>query len=119
MVGSLFEGGLLICTDVAARGIDIPHVKNVVNYQMPVNAETYVHRCGRTARIGREGFSFSLLSPEDDKNFRVIKMKVLKKEKLDDDDVTKGIDQMEIDQGLLSKYTGLINSAKKIERSLF
>jgi len=36
---------------------------------MPVNAETYVHRCGRTARIGKSGKSFSLLSPDDEKNF--------------------------------------------------
>jgi len=49
----VFRAALLICTDVAARGIDIPNVRTVINYQMPVNAETYVHRCGRTARIGK------------------------------------------------------------------
>lgn len=39
---------------------------------MPVNAETYVHWCGRTARIGKSGTSYSLLSPDDEKNFRTI-----------------------------------------------
>lgn len=68
----MFRSALLICTDVAARGIDIPNVKTVINYQMPVNAETYVHWCGRTARIGKSGTSYSLLSPDDEKNFRTI-----------------------------------------------
>jgi len=50
---------------VAARGLDIPNVNNVVHYQCPFNAEIYVHRCGRTARIGKSGNSLALLSPEE------------------------------------------------------
>jgi superfamily II DNA/RNA helicase len=46
---------ILVCTDVAARGLDVPDVENVVHYQIPFNADTFVHRCGRTARIGKEG----------------------------------------------------------------
>jgi superfamily II DNA/RNA helicase len=49
------DSAILVCTDVAARGLDIPFVSNVVHYQCPFNAEIYIHRCGRTARIGRKG----------------------------------------------------------------
>lgn len=55
---------------------------------MPVNAETYVHRCGWTARIGKSGLSFSLLSPDDEKNFRTIYRVLNKSKKLDNDDGT-------------------------------
>lgn len=61
-----------MCTDVAARGLDIPYVSNVLHYQCPFNAEVYVHRCGRTARIGRSGTSVALLTPDDNKSFRGI-----------------------------------------------
>ena len=63
---------ILVCTDVAARGLDIPYVSNVLHYQCPWNAEIYVHRCGRTARIGRDGECLALLSPDDNKAFKGI-----------------------------------------------
>jgi len=44
----------------------------VVHYQCPFNAEIYVHRCGRTARIGRDGDSLNLLTPDDNKQFKTI-----------------------------------------------
>jgi ATP-dependent RNA helicase DDX24/MAK5 len=66
------NSAVLVCTDVAARGLDIPFVQNVVHYQCPYNAEIYIHRSGRTARIGREGESLALLGPEDEKNFKII-----------------------------------------------
>jgi len=72
------ETAILVCTDVAARGLDIPFVSNVVHYQCPFNAEVYIHRCGRTARIGRAGDSIAVLNPEDNKQFRVL-CQVLKK----------------------------------------
>jgi len=87
----------LICTDVAARGIDIPNVKTVINYQMPVNAETYVHWCGRTARIGWSGTSYSLLSPDDEKNFRTI-YKVLNKGKALEEEEGKFIGDIEYNE---------------------
>ena len=59
----------MVCTDVAARGQSIPNVQNVVHYQCPVNAEIYVHRGGRTARIGRSGTSH-LLAAEDEASFK-------------------------------------------------
>ena len=56
---------VLVATDVAARGIDIPGVAMVVNYDLPNVAESYVHRIGRTARAGREGEAISFCSPDE------------------------------------------------------
>lgn len=55
----------LIATDVAARGLDISHIKTVVNYDPARNADTHVHRIGRTARAGNKGDAISLLTPQD------------------------------------------------------
>ncbi len=60
----------LVASDVAARGLDIPAVSHVFNYDAPVSPEDYVHRIGRTGRAGREGVAVTLVTPDD---FRVIK----------------------------------------------
>jgi superfamily II DNA/RNA helicase len=57
----------LIASDVAARGLDIPNVSHVINYDLPGHAEDYVHRIGRTGRAGRKGVAISLAVPSDDK----------------------------------------------------
>ncbi|MDR2595336.1 MAG: DEAD/DEAH box helicase [Fibromonadaceae bacterium] len=57
---------LLICTDVAARGIDVTHVTHVIVYDHPSDHEVYVHRSGRTARAGRSGLSISLITPVEE-----------------------------------------------------
>ncbi|GFR47037.1 hypothetical protein Agub_g8722 [Astrephomene gubernaculifera] len=56
---------VLVATDVAARGLDIPHVTAVVNYEMPDEIEMYVHRIGRTGRAGASGDSLALITPRD------------------------------------------------------
>jgi len=56
----------LIATDVAARGIDIKGLSHVINYELPYNAEDYVHRIGRTARAGNSGIAVSLISPGEE-----------------------------------------------------
>jgi superfamily II DNA/RNA helicase len=63
------EGKLrfLIASDVAARGLDIPSVSHVFNYDLPSHAEDYIHRIGRTGRAGRSGVAISLGVPSDDK----------------------------------------------------
>jgi ATP-dependent RNA helicase RhlE len=62
-----FRGGkcqILVATDVAARGLDIPDISHVVNYDLPNNSEDYVHRIGRTGRAGRKGIAVSFVSKE-------------------------------------------------------
>jgi ATP-dependent RNA helicase DeaD len=56
---------LLVATDVAARGLDIEHLSHVINYDVPSAAEAYVHRIGRTGRIGREGVAITLAEPRE------------------------------------------------------
>ena len=63
---------LLVASDVAARGLDIPAVSHVFNYDVPHHAEDYVHRIGRTGRAGRTGHAYTLVSPEDEKSLRAI-----------------------------------------------
>jgi ATP-dependent RNA helicase RhlE len=57
---------VLVATDVAARGIDVDDISFVVNYEVPATAEDYIHRVGRTARAGRDGAAFTLVSPEEE-----------------------------------------------------
>ena len=61
------EVALLVCSDVAARGLDIPGVSHVFNFDTPTHAEDYVHRIGRTGRAGLSGQSITLATPEDGK----------------------------------------------------
>ena len=58
---------LLVASDVAARGLDVLGISHVFNYDVPFNAEDYVHRIGRTGRAGRAGRAFTLATPEDGK----------------------------------------------------
>lgn len=55
--------GLLIATDVAARGLDIPNVEHVIHYQVPRTSENYIHRSGRTARANAEGIAVLIMAP--------------------------------------------------------
>ncbi|HEV7268608.1 MAG TPA: DEAD/DEAH box helicase [Falsiroseomonas sp.] len=63
---------LLVCSDVAARGLDIGGLSHVFNFDVPFHAEDYVHRIGRTGRAGREGRAYSLAAPEDAKSVAAI-----------------------------------------------
>lgn len=57
---------VLVATDVAARGLDIDDISHVFNYDLPLDAETYVHRVGRTGRAGRSGVALSLVTPNEE-----------------------------------------------------
>jgi len=69
MLQSFKDGNLqlLVASDVAARGLDIPDVSHVINFDVPIHAEDYVHRIGRTGRAGKEGKSFTLVTKRDGK----------------------------------------------------
>ena len=58
---------LIVCSDVAARGLDIPDVSHVFNFDLPTHAEDYVHRIGRTGRAGRKGSALSIVAPGDER----------------------------------------------------
>jgi superfamily II DNA/RNA helicase len=66
------EARLMVCSDVAARGIDIKGLSHVFNFDTPFHAEDYVHRIGRTGRAGREGRAFTFAMPEDGKSVQAI-----------------------------------------------
>lgn len=72
----LFRKGeirILVATDIAARGLDVPHVKGVFNWELPENADDYVHRIGRTGRAGAEGFACSFIRKNvDERKWREI-----------------------------------------------
>ncbi|XP_010190515.1 PREDICTED: ATP-dependent RNA helicase DDX24 [Mesitornis unicolor] len=76
------ESCVLLTTDVAARGLDIPNVQHVIHYQVPRTSELYVHRSGRTARAANEGLSLLLIGPDDLINFRKIYKTLEKNEEL-------------------------------------
>lgn len=77
------EKFILVCTDVAARGLDIKNVSHVYNYDSPKTSDEYIHRVGRTARAGKEGKAITILSERDYENFnRVLNDGVLKIEKV-------------------------------------
>ena len=56
---------VLVATDLMARGIDVQQVSIVINYELPVNRENYIHRIGRSGRFGRKGVAINLVAPYD------------------------------------------------------
>ena len=70
---------LLVASDVAARGLDIPDVSHVFNFDVPIHAEDYVHRIGRTGRAGRSGKSFTIVTKSDTKYLDAIEKLIAKK----------------------------------------
>jgi superfamily II DNA/RNA helicase len=73
------EARLVVCSDVAARGLDIKGLSHVFNFDVPSNAEDYVHRIGRTGRAGKTGRAFTLTTPDDAK-FLAAVTKLIKKD---------------------------------------
>jgi superfamily II DNA/RNA helicase len=68
----------LIASDVAARGLDIPEVSHIFNYDVPIHAEDYVHRIGRTGRAGRQGHAFTLATNAEAKHVKAIEQLIRK-----------------------------------------
>ncbi|NFS06398.1 DEAD/DEAH box helicase [Clostridium botulinum] len=69
----------LIATDVAARGLDITGVTHVFNYDIPENAESYIHRIGRTGRAGEKGYTFLFVAPKDEQTLGMIEREIKSK----------------------------------------
>lgn len=102
----------LVATDVAARGIDVENISHVINYDIPQDAESYVHRIGRTGRADKEGTAYSLVTPREVSSIRqierIIKSKITKKELPTLEDI------------LEKKYDNLLNDiTSKIEENKY
>ncbi|KAM7020104.1 ATP-dependent RNA helicase DDX24 [Passerculus sandwichensis] len=104
------ESCVLLTTDVAARGLDIPNVQHVIHYQVPRTSELYVHRSGRTARAAHEGLSLLLIGPEDLINFRKIYKTLDKSEELP---------FFPVDAKCMTSIKERMNLARQIEKAEF
>jgi ATP-dependent RNA helicase DeaD len=67
---------ILVATDVVGRGIDVSSVSHIVNYDIPEFCDDYVHRVGRTGRMGREGIAFTFVSPEEGPQLTRIEIRI-------------------------------------------
>lgn len=70
---------LVVATDIAARGLDVENLSHVINYDLPDNSETYIHRIGRTGRAGKTGTAISLVEPIDRRMIRQIERRISQK----------------------------------------
>ena len=110
---------LLVASDVAARGLDIPAVSHVFNYDVPHHADDYVHRIGRTGRAGRLGEAFMIVTPADDKSLDKV-LKLIKKEPVElplDDIDFAAIKDRPRDDGRSARGRGRGERSERGERS--
>lgn len=81
---------ILVATDVAARGLDIPNVNLVVNREVPRDPSDYIHRVGRTARAGRSGEAITLVGQRDVELFQAVEARVFGYEEAEDTEEERG-----------------------------
>lgn len=106
------DNALLITSDVAARGLDIPAVDHVIHYQLPRSADIYVHRSGRTARAEREGISIALCSPEEQRLYKNLCSSLKKPNGIEDFPVDR------INMNSLKERTSLAVEIDKLEHKI-
>lgn len=97
------ECTILVATDVASRGLDIPRVDVVINYDVPTNGKDYVHRVGRTARAGRAGRALNLVSQYDLHNYRQV-----------EDLIGKKLDAYPLEEATVLLMLERVNEAQRI-----
>ncbi|WP_432447868.1 DEAD/DEAH box helicase [Aliiroseovarius marinus] len=107
----------LCASDVAARGLDIPNVSHVFNYDVPGHAEDYVHRIGRTGRAGRLGKAIMICEPRDDKNLDAVERLIEKEVPRIDNPLAKGKAEKPAKEGAADKSTGKAQTEDKPRRS--
>lgn len=125
------EGGseILVATDVAARGLDIENVTHVINYDLPQDVESYVHRIGRTGRAGRSGTAISLIHPKEFRQLRqmerILRMRLTRRPLPTPADVAEKQRELlknrlaaEIERGVLPAYQDIVMSLAESYDSL-
>ena len=110
------EVKLLIASDVAARGLDVPAVSHVFNYDVPVHAEDYVHRIGRTGRAGRKGGAFMLVTPADAKAFDAV-LKTIGEDNIEEEDFGDFFDGAETSSGRGGSRGGRRSGSKSTDKN--
>ncbi|KAL8689444.1 MAG: hypothetical protein Q9218_004893 [Villophora microphyllina] len=115
-VKNVKTGCVLVATDVAARGLDIPNVQAVVHYHLPRAADTYVHRSGRTARKGNVGQSVLLCAPDEVGGMRRLVAKVHAQASFSNNDMKEdqSLRTLEIDRAVVGRLKERVTLAKKI-----
>jgi ATP-dependent RNA helicase DDX24/MAK5 len=104
------ENAILVATDVAARGLDIPLVQHVLHYQLPRTSEVYVHRAGRAGRAQAHGYSVAMVGPDEVKDYRKI-CEVLNK--------SSGIPPLQVDMAWMASCRARVTAARKLGTQFF
>jgi len=107
------SSGLLIATDVAARGLDIPNVQHVVHYQVPRTSEGYVHRSGRTARAAKAGLSLLLVEPGEVRSYQKLLQTLARSSTKD-----TTIPTFPVEEARLGAVRERVNAARKLDKML-
>jgi ATP-dependent RNA helicase RhlE len=112
------SGGVkvLIATDISARGIDIPNVEYVINYDLPDEVENYVHRVGRTGRGNNKGIAFSFCSPEEKEILSEIEAFLEKPVKVIEIDKNDYADTLDFTEDINNDWKSLIKEAEEGKR---